>query len=159
MRLAWRTERSRDSTLGASMTPMIDVVFLLLIFFVCTSSFKIPEQALLADLLVQNSQGAATIELDDLPELDEVVLHGEPGDEGVAVWTFNDDRRCETRQELLQLLAALAEVDGSLPVIVDAEGAVPFGEAISAYDAARLAGFDTVQFAASADTLTDGGAR
>ena len=37
-----QAEKRRDVT----MTPMIDVVFLLLIFFICTASFQIVEQNL-----------------------------------------------------------------------------------------------------------------
>ena len=37
------------------MTPMIDVVFLLLVFFLCTASFEQPEEDLAASLVVQTS--------------------------------------------------------------------------------------------------------
>ena len=36
-------QTSNDDSLELKMTPMIDVVFLLLVFFVWTSSFELPE--------------------------------------------------------------------------------------------------------------------
>ena len=51
------------------MTPMIDVIFLLLIFFVCTASFQAPEQILPTNLRLPGS-------LDNLPPPDEALLVG-----------------------------------------------------------------------------------
>jgi hypothetical protein len=40
------SRRSRLAEVGADMTPMIDCVFLLLIFFMCATKFRMPEGAL-----------------------------------------------------------------------------------------------------------------
>lgn len=128
------------------MTPMIDVVFLLLIFFVCTASLQKLESPLQADMVLSGASDlpAAT---EPTPELQEVVVRGQwAGARGV--WLVNGTA-CGAVGRLRGVLAALAEIDRSLPVVVDADGPTPLGEVIAAYDAARSAGFETVRFAAS----------
>ncbi len=46
----------RRETLGVDMTPIIDVVFILLIFFIVTSVFKKDELALILDLPSSNAK-------------------------------------------------------------------------------------------------------
>lgn len=46
----------RRETLGIDMTPVIDVVFILLIFFIVTSVFKKNELALILDLPASNAK-------------------------------------------------------------------------------------------------------
>ncbi|AXX91442.1 biopolymer transporter ExbD [Malaciobacter molluscorum LMG 25693] len=46
----------RRETLGADLTPIIDVVFILLIFFIVTSVFKKEQLALMLDLPSSNAQ-------------------------------------------------------------------------------------------------------
>ena len=46
--------RKGDGTdMNATMTPMIDVVFLLLVFFVWTASFTVIEQTLRSDMTAE----------------------------------------------------------------------------------------------------------
>ena len=58
----------RDGGMDIAMTPMIDVVFMLLIFFVWTASFQVAELILPSSLVTQNEgQGLeADPELEDL---------------------------------------------------------------------------------------------
>lgn len=130
------------------MTAMIDVVFLLLIFFVCTASFQAVELVLPSNLLVSSS---ATVDVPIEPpdELERIVVGVFAGDEGVR-WTVND-QPCADRVELHQLLGAVAGVDRTLPVVVDCQDAAPLAEAIGVYDLARSLGFEKVQFAADAE--------
>ena len=53
MRRPRETVQSGPTDIDAAMTPMIDVVFLLLVFFVWTASFQIIEQALPSQLVSQ----------------------------------------------------------------------------------------------------------
>jgi biopolymer transport protein ExbD len=46
----------------------------------------------------------------------------------------------------------VARIKRDAPVVLDADGEVPLGDVIDAYDAARLAGLARVQFAASFST-------
>jgi len=53
MRLSNRSVDSRSNKIELSMTSMIDVVFLLLIFFLVTTTFVRPEKQLLSQIKVQ----------------------------------------------------------------------------------------------------------
>ena len=128
------------------MTPMIDVVFLLLIFFVCTASFQIAEQILPSSILASGSTEAPLPEPVD-PPLEQIVVRtrmiaGQPA------WTIN-----EVEQTALagvgRVLRAVREIDPNTPVILHNQPDVPLGSVIDVYDLARVVGFDKVQFAVS----------
>ena len=71
MKLPVRSNRSRfDST----MTPMIDVVFLLLIFFVCTVSFQTLEGMLPTRLSTPQAAGVEPLVDPQLDELEPVIV-------------------------------------------------------------------------------------
>lgn len=138
--------RSDQGRFDATMTPMIDVVFLLLIFFLCTANFQVLEELLPTRLLAQGAV-AADLPLDpELQELEEVVIHLQaPG--GQLEWVVND-RRYPQLAQVRAILFALAEVQSELPVVLDVDPDVPLGDVIDLYDVCRLAGFQQVQFAA-----------
>ncbi|MEX0939368.1 MAG: biopolymer transporter ExbD [Pirellulales bacterium] len=147
MRVAHRFERSGSD--DVLMTPMIDVVFLLLIFFVCTASFQVAEQVLPSNLLAAGSVATEIVPPLEQP-LERIVIRlrhagGEPA------WLVND-RPYGSLVEVQAVLVALAEIDPALPVVLDIGGSVPVGEMINVYDLCRVAGFSTVQFAASVPT-------
>lgn len=144
MRTTFRQQTRRP--LAVAMTPMIDVVFLLLIFFVCTASLQKLERPLPADMVLSGA-GDLQAKVEPAPELEEIVVLGRWGG-GRSTWLVNNTP-CNSPERLRGVLAALAEIDATLPVIVDADGPTPLGEVVTAYDAARAAGFSTVRFAAS----------
>ena len=55
MRAPFVGKRRGSAPLAVAMTPMIDVVFLLLVFFLCTATFERPEEDLAASLSVDAS--------------------------------------------------------------------------------------------------------
>ena len=128
-----------------AMTPMIDVVFLLMIFFVCTASFQLSEELLPTSLAVAGGTSAPSpIEIE--PELERILVRGTHVD-GKTHWVVNE-RPCDSLLEVRQVLRAVAEIDRSLPVILDVAGDVPLGNMIDVYDLCRLEGFEKIQFAA-----------
>lgn len=129
------------------MTAMIDVVFLLLIFFVCTASFQAVELVLPSSLLVSSS-AAVDVPIEPPDDLERIVVEV-AGTAGAIRWNVND-QPCATRDELSDLLGAIAGVDAELPVVVDCADTVPLTEAIAVYDLARTLGLVKVQFAADA---------
>lgn len=141
--------RGGGNPIGAVMTPMIDVVFLLLVFFLCTSSFEEPEQNLATSLVVASQTPGAGTSQPAPPELEDVKIVGEPQG-GVTVWTVNSGRQTADLAELMMLLGQLAMIDRSLPVTIDTGAAVPMRDVVGAYDAARAAGFGRVLLAADA---------
>lgn len=128
------------------MTPMIDVVFLLLIFFVCTASFQIAEQILPSNVLSAGSTEAPLAEPVDLP-LDQIVVRTQM-DGGRPAWTVNE-QRYETLGEVERVLRSVYAVEPNLPLILHNEDDVPLGSVIDVYDLARVIGFEEIQFAAS----------
>ena len=128
------------------MTPMIDVVFQLLVFFICTVNFEVIEDLLPTSLAVAGSTSTATpIEIE--PELEHVVVKAAVSN-GHILWTVNQ-RPCDSLSEVRDVLRVVAGIDASLPVILDVEPDVPLGDMIDVYDLCRLAGFEKIQFAAT----------
>jgi biopolymer transport protein ExbD len=135
------------------MTPMIDVIFLLLIFFVCTASFRPPERVLPTRMSLPG-----TIESDlppdpQLADLDEIVvklLWRQTEGAWRAAWQIND-RDYGRLADVRAVLAAIGQVKSDLPVILDVEGDVPMKDVIDLYDLCRQVGLEKVQFAASAE--------
>ena len=132
------------------MTPMIDVVFMLLIFFVWTASFRVAELILPSSLVSQN-QGQDVQAVDpELEDLERVVVRlqalnaVEPNPN--LAWYVNDVpvQSLDAVRERLRLVAG---INDALPVLVDPDQLVPLGDVINVYDAAKLAGFQNVQFA------------
>lgn len=135
----------RDRELEIKMTPMIDVVFLLLVFFVWTASFNIVENSLNAELTSQ--LGETEIQSDEPPpeiDFDEIVIRIFWGDN--PTWTIND-LPMESYDELKSRLQRIAKVKNDASLIIHPESNVPLGEVINVFDSSQLAGFINVQFA------------
>ncbi len=136
-----------DVDIDAAMTPMIDVVFLLLVFFVWTASFQIAEQILPGQLSSQ--MGTADSTLDPPPEKDlEDIVISVSFDEtkATAQWTMNDQPLADAGA-VERRLASIARVDPGATVIVHPASNVPLEFVIQTYDAAKLTGFTSVSFA------------
>lgn len=131
--------------IDSAMTPMIDVVFLLLVFFVWTASFQVVEQMLPAELSSQMGTDPTTL-VEPRPEkdLEDIVIA--VSFDGSAAWTLNgqplDDAVAVERR-----LASIARVDSAATVIVHPAPEVPLEYVIQTYDAAKLTGFTSVSFA------------
>ena len=137
--------------LDVQMTPMIDVVFLLLVFFVWTASFQIVERLLPSNLLASGTGAAVETTLEEL-DFERVVIQLRlVGDR--PAWTVNGTP-AESLAHVRSTLAAVARVQrvrAEIPVVIDPGSNVPLGHVIDVFDAARGAGFDKIQFAASED--------
>jgi biopolymer transport protein ExbD len=134
-----------QSGLEIKMTPMIDVVFLLLVFFVWTASFHAVEYLLPSSL----SQQLGNAEVIDSPppeaEFEDVVVRILWQDDQV-VWQVNgqDVLSLDAVKQRLQLVAGIKT---DAPVILHPDEEVPVGNVIDVYDISRIAGFDKIQFA------------
>lgn len=139
--------RDRDELLGSTMTPMIDVIFLLLVFFVCTASFQAVEHILPTRLSLPGAI-AATAPIDpELEDLDEIVVRLLWRD-GRPEWEIN--RRLYQRlDEVRRVLQGVKAVRADLPIILDVEPIVPMEHVIDVYDACRSVGLQRIRFAAS----------
>lgn len=145
------------------MTPMIDVVFLLLIFFVCTASFQIAEQFLPNSMFLESPKGQGQQDIqpetEDLPKKIVLKIHwtgGKPKWESIVLWKNVSTGVAQGGKSLLSLtevreeLSRYLALDLDLPLIVDPASNVPYGTAIQTYDACHGVGFPekNIHFAA-----------
>lgn len=140
---------NRRSGLRIEMTPMIDVVFLLLVFFVYAASDQVVEHLLPSTLSME--AGASPVDLNEPPPPEDdyeniVVRLVQPG--GTLQWRLND-APLASLEEVQNSLTAIAGIRNESPVILHPDPGVELGDVIDAYDAARLAGFEKIQFAAN----------
>jgi biopolymer transport protein ExbD len=129
-----------------AMTPMIDVVFLLLIFFVCASLGQIRESLLPTEL----AAGAIdSQEFRDRPKpFGEVWLFLRPAADGRTEVQVNEGG--ETYADFGRLkrqLDLLAAATTEIPVILDIAPNVPLGDMIRVFDTCDAAGFESINFA------------
>lgn len=134
------------------MTPMIDVVFQLLIFFVVASTGQIAESLLPTQLPPSGAVAA-------IPEASE---RESWADEVFVTLSRVDDERTaadlngtvyEDLERLTDVLSALAEVSRINPIILQIDDGVPLGDVIQVYDACRKAGFESINFAAEPEAI------
>ncbi len=141
---AGHQERVHD--IDSTMTPMIDVVFLLLIFFVWTAGTQVVEYLLPNQLSDQTGNRPAQI-TDPLPEqdFDKVVIRLR-WDDGLPDWSIND-QPLDSLPEVASTLQTLAQINMDAPIVIHPDPPVPLGYVIALFDEARLAGFSKVSFA------------
>lgn len=141
----------RGNAIELNLTSMIDVIFLLLIFFVCTSSFQEPEKSLPTRV---NDQGAIASETQTQEErvLGKIVARVAVAPSGRIEYAV-DGKRVESLADVEAILGELQQIDPTVPVIVDPDGAAPIENVLDVYDCARRVGLSKIKFAASPEAL------
>lgn len=148
--------RDSKTSVDSVMTPMIDVVFLLLIFFLSTASFQRLEKNLsssVASAPEKKQQGASADSeppkgLSDLSDII-VAIRSSKADRsslGIA-YQFNGEPMADLPSLRVRLENVL-RIRADVPIIVDPESNVPAGEAIRVYDLAKSLGSTAVYFVA-----------
>lgn len=137
--------QSKES-LQLQMTPMIDVIFLLLIFFICTASFQQLEELLPTPTVAWlGNRSSETVEIPpELLDLEEVVvlIHFDER----AYWDIGETRYRDWL-EVRRLLELVSKQNSRVPVILDVDGNVPLEAILQVHDGARQCGLTSVQFA------------
>jgi len=152
------------------MTPMIDVTFLLLVFFMCTLQFKTLEGKLAAYL--PKDVGAIPGPADPVEKVEVVLRVLAPGTRlepaGGRPWSGREGkrfryggdrvieyavgpRRTTERGALARRLAELHRQGPARPLAIDARRGVVLDEVIGVIDAALDAGFEEVHFVGSGE--------
>jgi biopolymer transport protein ExbD len=136
------------------LTPMIDCVFLLMIYFLWSSSFAIAEMSLPSKLSASAAGGGAPrVNEPPPPEADfpnvvvRILWNG-----STAVWTVSE-APVGSLDELKQRLASIARIKRDAPIVLDPASDVPLGDVIEVFDLSRLVGIQKIQFAASVNEL------
>lgn len=135
-----------SDSLELKMTPMIDVVFLLLVFFVWTSSFELPEFDLPSAIAEPPAGG--TLQSDERPTaevFDEIVIRLSMQDARLIIDL--NGQQLEDTATLKARLAEILQLGVQPPVIVDPSEQITMNVAVEVYDVARSAGADRVLFA------------
>jgi biopolymer transport protein ExbD len=139
----------RRGEISISMTPMIDVVFLLLIFFLWSVGSHVAEYVLPSQLAVSGGTSRQPTLQDPPPEMDfDAIVIRLLWDGRAVNWTVND-APLTNLTEVRGFLASIGKIKRDMPVILHPDPQVPLGDVINVYDAARLERFEKIQFAAS----------
>jgi biopolymer transport protein ExbD len=137
----------RDTSLEIAMTPMIDVVFLLLIFFVWTSSFEAPESDLPSSVAAAEKSGGGAESNAEVPSetFDEILIGISVGSLGMQI-SMNQEPIGDL-DALRKRMSEILMLGVQPPVIIDPEPMVLMADAVAVFDTARAAGADRVLFA------------
>lgn len=139
------TARSRSGTYEqTAMTPLIDIVFQLLIFFVCASTGHLRELLLPTDL----AGGGTKTELPQKVELPVSKVWIRLSLEGNVTVTEVEGTAYRPEDNVRGVLVALAEAAPDVPLILDIAAEVPLGDVVGIVDLCRSAGFASIHFAA-----------
>ena len=123
------------------MTSMIDVIFLLLIFFVLTANFNEIEMFLRMNLSAPG-EGAPAVPAAPQPEV--VHIRAADGADGRVTWDVGGVSCADEGQ----IAAALAAVDRNATAVIHPAGASSVEQVLDVYGLCRQAGLKQVQFAA-----------
>lgn len=135
--------------LQVAMTPMIDVVFLLLVFFLWTASFQVLEYSLPSNISAPANAGSEAERQLEIEDFDQIVVRitGEPASLRYSI----NQRQAADLPEVRKILTTLASHKNDVPLIIDPQETVPVGRVIDVYDIGRIANFQEIQFAVEPD--------
>ncbi|MEQ9546604.1 MAG: biopolymer transporter ExbD [Marinobacter sp.] len=124
-------KRQRSQEVGVELTPLIDVVFLLLIFFMVSTTFT-RESHLEVELPEASAEARAETEVREI----DVVINAE------GQYILNSRTLVNNRRETLEkAVRELAEGDNSLPYVITADARTPHEFVVRAMDVAGRLGF------------------
>ncbi|MBS8241638.1 biopolymer transporter ExbD [Marinobacter lipolyticus] len=124
-------KRQRSQEVGVDLTPLIDVVFLLLIFFMVSTTFT-RESHLQVELPKASAEARAETEVREI----DVVINAE------GQYILNERTLVNNRRETLErAVRELAEGDNSLPYVITADARTPHEFVVRAMDVAGRLGF------------------
>lgn len=124
-------KRQRSQEVGVDLMPLIDVVFLLLIFFMVSTTFT-RESHLEVELPEASGEPASPAEVRQI----DVVINA------AGQYTLNDKALVNNRRETLERgVKELAGGDSSLPYIITADARTPHEFVVRAMDVAGRLGF------------------
>ena len=126
------------------MTAMIDVIFLLLVFFVCTANFYPPEEILPMDTTLPGDVATGTV-LPDPVNLD--VIRVQIFFDRGPHWQI-EGNQCTAIREVQDILQQFWNAKPDIPVIIESTENVPMENVIGVYDVCRRVGLSRIQFAA-----------
>ena len=134
----------RPKRIAMNMAAMIDVVFLLLIFFICTSNFNSLEEQLPMTLSHPGSISEVVKLTPDEEDFKFATIRVIAGDDGRIQWQI-DGRTCNSLQEVEAVLRQLVQIKSDLPILIEMDDAAAWEHFIHVYDLCRTVGLSRVQ--------------
>ncbi len=141
-----RRAASRGVSIGVNLAPMIDVTFLLLIFFLVTTTFERAEGILASDL--PEVETAESVPLPVSPIIIRRTQTG-PGHEefSITIDNFpNAPQSFEVLPEFLRQVQQQPGFDRKTPVVIVAESNVRWDHVVGCWNAALRAGCERIAF-------------
>lgn len=134
------------------MTPMIDVVFQMLIFFMVGMQIRIPEGILNSYLPKDRGAGAPTEDQFDItpPEVKIRIAKNavDSTEDNTIIDIYFEQYRCEDIKDLEDKLVRLGQELSSIPVVIDGGPEVPFDYILGTLNACVKARFTQISFKA-----------
>lgn len=168
-----RASRGADRKNGLGMTSMIDVVFLLLIFFMCATKFKVPEGSLRSFLPRERGQSVApatlslgcrlTLEFDE--QTGQVICVADqklvPPQTDTDRWGDFERHRDRPGPDLdfvkehleLRKSTYTGQSDQGLPVVIEFEERVPYKYVVDLLDTCAKVDIEDIGFAVPEEVL------
>ena len=143
---------AENASFELNLTSMIDVIFLLLVFFVCTSDFKEPEKFLPTNVNGQGAIVGETTQTQEQRDLGKIVARVIVDASGRVAYAI-DGKPLDSIDQVEAALGALQEIAPDVPVVVDPDYAAPLENVLDVYDCARRVGLAKIKFAASPQSL------
>ena len=151
MKTTYNLDKDPRKEVEISMTPMIDVIFLLLVFFIATTSFQVIERLLPSGVSeLTPAKGDAATPPPEVAQamLEQIVVKLASTPTGVTA-TINGQALGDW-SELQMRFQDIAQISPGSPVIVDPEPTVQAVHVVAAYDWARASGLTRVYLATRA---------
>ena len=134
---------------GDPMTPMIDVVFLLLVFFICASVGTVADKLLPAEL--RGTTAAETNSAEPPQEtwtLPVIQIRLEPDSDGMRI--LLDQQSLPGLEALSSRLQKLVAVDPAIRLVLNIHDDIDVQQFISVYDLCQQLQFQNISFAVNA---------
>lgn len=133
-----------------SMTPMIDVVFLLLIFFVVASIGQTPDSLLPATMSDGQTETEVPVETQEITEPPVQQVRIQLTHDASEKLQIQLNERVVTGAELREALKTLAELDPRSQVILNVADNVLVQQFITIYEYCQTLAFESISFAVPA---------
>ena len=147
MRLAV-SKRTSEERVALQMTPMIDVIFQIIIFFMCVMRFRQPEGQQMINLPTEGRpQVGVTNPLPDVPLILRRNPHGIPGTEGYHPVIRLRDSAITSWKGLLDSLKVLKLTNPQIRIVLDVGPDVVHESVVKAIDQCTGADIKNVSFA------------
>ncbi len=141
-----RRRPHRPTSIGINLAPMIDVTFLLLIFFLVTTTFERAEGILTSDL--PDVSGAQAVPLPISPIVVRLTQTGTGHDE-FAITLDGFDSAPQTTTDLSHFLQEIQQqpgFDAQTPVVIVAQNDVRWDHIVACWNAALNANCERIAF-------------